>query len=108
MRKLIVGGQGIVLDGDLAVVLGPNDGCVNSRSPAAKKAGITMGAPLFKIRDLPEAQDAVIYSANFPLYGDLSDRAFEVLGLFSPEIERYSIDKAFFTLYPGKGTLDKF
>jgi DNA polymerase V len=95
--------------GKVGVVLGPNDGCVISRSPAAKKVGITMGAPLFKIRDLPEAQDAVIYSANFPLYGDLSDRAFEVLGIFSPEIERYSIDEAFFTLYPGRrGTLDRF
>ena len=40
------------LEGKPVVVLSNNDGCVISRSEEAKKLGIKMGEPLFKIRDL--------------------------------------------------------
>ncbi len=39
----------------VVVVLSNNDGCVISRSDEAKQFGITMGAPLLKVRHLIEA-----------------------------------------------------
>ena len=39
-----------------------------------------------------------MFSANFPLYGDLSNRVMSILTDYSPEIEIYSIDEAFLKL----------
>ena len=56
------------------VVLSNNDGCAIARSDEAKALGIKMGAPWFKIRHLEEEAGLVTLSANFALYGDMSDR----------------------------------
>jgi hypothetical protein len=56
------------------VVLSNNDGCAIARSDEAKALGIKMGAPWFKIRHLEEEAGLVALSANFALYGDMSDR----------------------------------
>ena len=56
------------------MVLSNNDGCAIAQSNKAKTLGIAMGAPWFKIRHLVESDDLVALSANFALYGDLSDR----------------------------------
>ncbi len=77
------------------VVLSNNDGCVVSRSPEAKAIGIAMGEPWFKCRDRLEAANAVVCSANFSLYGDLSDRIMSILEDSLPEVQQYSIDEAF-------------
>lgn len=77
------------------VVLSNNDGCVIARSEEAKKIGVTMGAPLFKVKNLLEKNRAGIFSSNYELYGDMSARVMETLRLFSPEVEIYSIDEAF-------------
>lgn len=77
------------------VVLSNNDGCVISRSPEAKKLGIGMGEPYFKCRDRLEEAQAVVCSANFSLYGDLSDRIMGILEEALPSIQQYSIDEAF-------------
>ena len=42
------------LKGKPVIVLSNNDGCVISRSEEAKKIGIQMGVPMFKIKDLIE------------------------------------------------------
>ena len=39
-----------------------------------------------------------MFSSNYALYGDLSRRVMEVLGMFTPEVEVYSIDEAFLCL----------
>ncbi|NTW10751.1 MAG: Y-family DNA polymerase, partial [Chlorobiaceae bacterium] len=39
-----------------------------------------------------------VYSANFPLYGDMSARVMNTLAGFSPDIEIYSIDECFLGL----------
>lgn len=80
------------------VVLSNNDGCVVARSPEAKTLGITMGVPLFKIRHLVEAHDIKVYSSNYALYGDMSQRVMGVLQSFTPDVEIYSIDEAFMLL----------
>ncbi len=77
------------------VVLSNNDGCVISRSPEAKAIGIAMGEPWFKCRQRLEEAGAVVCSANFSLYGDLSDRIMSILEESLPEVQQYSIDEAF-------------
>lgn len=77
------------------VVLSNNDGCVVSRSDEAKRLGVPMGVPLFKIRDLVVKRGIVTISGNHSLYGDLSRRVDAVLEEFSPAVENYSIDESF-------------
>ena len=80
------------------VVLSNNDGCVISRSKEAKKFGIKMGEPYFKVKDLVKKNKVEVYSSNYALYGDISRRVMKVLKTFSPIVEIYSIDEAFIDL----------
>lgn len=80
------------------VVLSSNDGCVVARSNQAKALGIPMGAPAFKFRDLFKAQGVVQFSANFELYGDISERIIRVLTSITPRTEVYSVDESFLDL----------
>lgn len=77
------------------VVLSNNDGCVVARSNSAKRLGITMGVPLFKVRDLVDANDVATRSSNYALYGDMSSRVMAALRELTPAVEEYSIDEAF-------------
>lgn len=83
------------LKGKPVLVLSNNDGCVVARSNEAKALGIPMGIALFEIRELVKKHNIILYSSNYTLYGDLSDRVYNTLGRFTPDIERYSIDEAF-------------
>ncbi len=80
------------------VVLSNNDGCVISRSTEAKKLGIKMGEPYFKVKELVRKNNVQIFSSNYSLYGDLSRRVMKILKGFSDKIEIYSIDEAFIDL----------
>jgi len=80
------------------VVLSNNDGCVIARSKEAKSLGIPMGAPAFKWQDVFEANNVILRSANFQLYGDISGRIMEILKRFTDKREIYSIDEAFLDL----------
>lgn len=82
-------------NGKPVAILSNNDGCVISRSEEAKAAGVQMGIPEFKIRDLVKEKDIKIFSSNYPLYGDLSNRVMQILQNFTPNVEIYSIDEAF-------------
>ena len=86
------------LAGQPIVVLSNNDGCVVARSNEAKALGITMGVPEFQIRPLLQAHHVQVFSSNYRLYGDLSQRVMETLEQFSPDLEIYSIDEAFLSL----------
>ncbi|MBN2766313.1 MAG: Y-family DNA polymerase [Paludibacteraceae bacterium] len=77
------------------VVLSNNDGCVIARSNEAKSLGIPMGAPAFQIKELVENGNVHVFSSNFALYGDMSNRVMTVLAAFCPKMEIYSIDEAF-------------
>lgn len=78
-----------------AVVLSNNDGCIIARSSEIKEMGIPMGAPLFKYQHLFKMNQVEIFSPNFALYADMSDRVMQVLYDFSSDMEIYSIDEAF-------------
>jgi DNA polymerase V len=93
------------LQGKPVIVLSNNDGCVVARSPEAKVIGIKMGEPLFKIKHLIQRYEVQVFSSNYTLYGDLSQRVMTALGEFTPELEIYSIDEAFLNLQ-GFGHLD--
>ncbi len=80
------------------IVLSNNDGCAISRSNEAKALGIKMGAPVFQIRDQIKANEVQVYSSNYTLYGDMSQRVMQTLAEFTPDIEIYSIDEAFLDL----------
>ncbi|MGS6252783.1 Y-family DNA polymerase, partial [Enterobacter mori] len=83
------------LRGRPVVVLSNNDGCVIARSAEAKAAGITMGEPFFKQRELFRRAGVVCFSSNYELYADMSNRVMTTLEEMSPGVEIYSIDEAF-------------
>ena len=80
------------------VVLSNNDGCVIARSNEAKAIGIPMGAPAFEYEHLFRRYKVKVFSANFPLYGDMSRRVMSLLSNYSPHQEIYSIDECFLNL----------
>lgn len=86
------------LEGKPIVVLSNNDGCVVARSNEAKALGIGMGVPEFQIRPMLRAHHVQVFSSNYTLYGDLSQRVMETLEQFCPDLEVYSIDEAFLSL----------
>lgn len=90
------------------VVLSNNDGCVIARSQQVKKLGVEMGVAVFKIRRLIEKYRIRVFSSNYTLYGDMSERVMQTLSCFSPDIEIYSIDEAFLDLSGFKTDLNKY
>lgn len=83
------------LEGKPVIVLSNNDGCVISRSNEAKRLGIGMGQPFYQLKELVERAHVEVFSTNFVLYGDMSDRVIYLLREAAPAIEVYSIDEAF-------------
>lgn len=87
------------------IVLSNNDGCAIARSNEAKALGIAMGAPWHLIqRSLPDA-GVVALSANFTLYGDMSNRMMAIAAGLGPGQEIYSIDESFIDLSAMRGDL---
>ncbi len=86
-----------LLNGKPVVVLSNNDGCAVARSEEAKKY-IGMGAPIFKCMDVVKEHNIQLFSSNYTLYADMSQRVKDVLSQFTPNIEPYSIDESFLLL----------
>lgn len=81
------------------VVLSSNDGCIISRSNEAKALGIKMGAAAFEYESLFKKHEVRIFSSNFALYADMSDRIMKTLAAEVHDIEPYSIDEAFLQMH---------
>ena len=81
------------------VVLSNNDGCIISRSNEAKALGIKMGMPFFQAQSLIKKNHIRVYSSNYPLYADMSNRAMQLLAKLSQDQEIYSIDESFLKIY---------
>ncbi len=77
------------------IVLSNNDGCIVARSKEAKAIGIPDLQPYFKVKPLLIKNKVHVFSANFRLYGDISNHVMETLREFSPHVEQYSIDEMF-------------
>jgi DNA polymerase V len=95
------------LAGVPVVVLSNNDGCVIARSEEAKQFGIKMAAPAFLIRDLIKKHNIKVFSSNYALYGDVSERVMNNLSRWFPRLDVYSIDEAFGWL-EGVGDLETY
>lgn len=80
------------------VVLSNGDGCIVARSNEAKALGIPNGVPSFQWRNVFQEKGVSVFSSNYALYGDLSNRVMQVLAGFGQELEVYSVDEAFLQL----------
>ena len=83
------------LKGKGLVVLSNNDGCIIARSSEARKMGIPMGQPYFKLKNKLNQLNINVRSSNYELYGDISNRLMQLLRKNCEELEIYSIDEAF-------------
>jgi len=90
------------------VVLSNNDGCIVARSNEAKVLGIGMGTPYFKAKDVIEKNRIAVFSSNYTLYADMSNRVMQTLCGFTPNMEIYSIDEAFLALDGIHENLDRY
>ena len=80
------------------VILSNNDGCIIARSSEARKMGIPMGQPYFKLKNKLTQLNINVRSSNYELYGDISNRLMQLLKENCQELEIYSIDEAFGTI----------
>ena len=83
------------LNGKPIIVLSNNDGCVVARSAEAKAIGIKMGVPAFQITEAIRHHGIEVFSSNYSLYADMSNRVMRILEGLAPSLEIYSIDEAF-------------
>lgn len=87
------------LAGKPVVVLSNNDGCIIAANKEAKAlTAIPMFEPVFKIKKQLIENNVVFFSSNYSLYGEMSQRVVNILHLFSPSVEVYSIDESFIDL----------
>nr|WP_282610308.1 translesion error-prone DNA polymerase V subunit UmuC [Pantoea ananatis] len=75
-----------------------NDGCVIARSAEAKALQIPMGAHYFKLKNDFRRHNVQVFSSNYALYADMSNRVMTTLEDMAPAVEIYSIDEAFMCL----------
>ena len=76
-------------------VLSNNDGCVIARTTEVKALDIPMGAVAHKFKNVFEKNNVHVFSSNYALYADLSNRVMNILRRYVPDVEVYSIDEAF-------------
>ena len=67
------------LKGKPVIVLSNNDGCVVARSSEAKVLGIKMGVPYFQVKDFCAAHQVMVFSSNYTLYADMSQRVMSTI-----------------------------
>ena len=93
------------LIGRPVVVLSSNDGACIARSNEAKDLGVKMAQPWFEVRHLERTAGLIAQSANFELYGDMSNRMMALAAQYAPRQEVYSIDECFLDFEGVRGDL---
>ena len=83
------------LIGKPVCVLSNNDGCVVARSNEAKALGIKAGLPYYQLKERFPNDEVIVFSSNYELYGDITDRVMSLVRKASPTFYRYSIDEGF-------------
>lgn len=83
------------LRGKPVIVLSNNDGCIIAQSKEAKALGIPPFSPYFKAEEIIKKNNVEVFSSNYALYGDLSNRVIQTLRAFAADMEVYSIDETF-------------
>jgi len=69
------------LNGKPVVVLSNNDGCVVARSNEAKALGIKAGLPYYQLKEQFPNGEITVFSSNYELYGDITDRVMSLAGV---------------------------
>lgn len=80
------------------VTLSNNDGNIVALTPEAKALGFKMGTPYFQVRDDLERLGVAVFSSNYALYGDISERMMTTIESMADRTETYSIDEMFVDL----------
>ena len=83
------------LVGKPVCVLSNNDGCVVARSNEAKALGIKAGLPYYQLKERFPNDEVIVFSSNYELYGDITDRVMSLVRKAAPTFYRYSIDEGF-------------
>lgn len=79
-------------------VLSNNDGCIVARSQEVKALGIKMATPVYQVEELIKRHKIKLFSSNYTLYADMSERVMHALEAYTPRLEVYSIDESFLDL----------
>jgi DNA polymerase V len=82
------------------IVLGNGDGCIVAANRLAKSLGVKRGTPFFSCRSIVERYQIAVFSSNYPLYQDMSDRIMRQLARYTPRLEVFSIDEAYLDFSP--------
>ena len=90
------------------VVLSNNDGCIIALNAQAKAQGIKMGRPMHEQWEEVRKKKIHVFSSNYALYGDMSQRVMETIATLTPALEVYSIDEAFCEVPEGIQDLDAY
>lgn len=84
------------LEGKPIVVLSNNDGCVIAQTKEAKAVlDIRMAKPWFELEAEGKKHGVVVFSSNYELYAEMSNRFMATLRQFTYRQEVYSIDESF-------------
>ncbi len=81
-------------------ILSNNDGCIIARSNEVKALNVPMGAPIHEYLSVLLHHDVTLLSANFALYGDMSQRVVATIRSFGLPVEIYSVDELFMRCSP--------
>jgi len=81
-------------------VLSNNDGIIIALNAECKALGFKRGDVFFENKHKLEKSGVVIFSSNYTLYADLSNRMNLIYNRFTPDVEVYSIDESFL-FFPG-------
>lgn len=76
-----------------ALITGGERGIVACASYPAKKLGIKRGVPLHEARKI--CPQLIILPSDYETYSLFSQRMFDIMRRFTPDVEEYSIDEAF-------------
>jgi len=76
-------------------VLSNNDGIIIALNAECKALGFKRGDVFFENKNKLEKSGVVIFSSNYTLYADLSNRMNLIYNRFTPDVEMYSIDESF-------------
>ena len=68
-------------------------GIVLAKSPVAKKFGIVTAETLYQARK--KCPSVKVYPPDYHYYKEMSDKMFEYISTYSPDVEKFSIDECF-------------